>query len=74
MQREKGAFSSVDELETKIDEMRDEMNALITKERSSNNELVAARMELLKVVSDLIFRFLIKSNYYILWLMRFESI
>lgn len=49
MQREKGAFSNVYELETKIDEMRDEMNTLITKERSSNHELLAARKELMKV-------------------------
>lgn len=49
MQRESDALVKVRYLENKINEMNDEMNALITKERSSNDELQRVRNELMKV-------------------------
>lgn len=49
MQREQEALAKVRDLEKKISEMTDEMNALITKERLSNDELQGVRKELMKV-------------------------
>ncbi|XP_057787852.1 factor of DNA methylation 1-like [Salvia miltiorrhiza] len=51
--REKDALDEVGALEIKITEMTDQMNALITKERSSNDELQGVRTELMKGLSDI---------------------
>lgn len=49
MQREKEALDKVRELENKLDEMSDQLNALITKDRLSNDELQGVRRELIEV-------------------------
>lgn len=49
MQREKEALDKVRELENKLDEMTDQLNVLITKDRLSNDELQGVRRELIEV-------------------------
>lgn len=50
MQKDKEARDKISELERKISEMTNEINALITKERSSNEELQGVRDELVKLM------------------------
>lgn len=66
MQRERDALDKVDELERKMTEMTEQMNALIIKERTTNDELQGVRTELMKV-SYLISSFCFKSTILIVW-------